>query len=180
MFLLLQLWSTAWNQRKVIPLEVLLMYRIVVVIMTCLFFRMKLSTIYKELCWNFDGNSFESVDCFSRLALFTIWILLIHENEKSFHLPILYFISFFSVWKFYYTSLSFACLELLPRYFLKLLWKVLLFDFFLSPLGISEYSLCVCWRFVFFSDEKLWLIFHYLPLPLCILLTWRSIFSSYL
>ena len=39
----------------------------------------------EELSWNFDGDCIESVDCF-RMAIFTISILPIHENGRSYHL----------------------------------------------------------------------------------------------
>ena len=52
----------------VMPLEVPLLYRIVLAILGFLFFHMKLIIIFQnlwKLCWDFDGDCTESIDCFS-------------------------------------------------------------------------------------------------------------------
>jgi hypothetical protein len=40
--------------------------------------------VCKELCWNFDGNCIECVDCFWKMAIFTMLILPIHEHGEIF------------------------------------------------------------------------------------------------
>jgi hypothetical protein len=51
-----------------IPPEVILLYRIVSAILFFFFFLYEVEycsfKICKKLCWNFDGNCLESVDCF--------------------------------------------------------------------------------------------------------------------
>ena len=49
----------------VIPPEVLLLLRIIFAILGFLLLWMTLQiALFKELSWNFDGDCFESIDCF--------------------------------------------------------------------------------------------------------------------
>jgi hypothetical protein len=41
--------------------------------------------VYEKFCWNFDGDCIESVDWFGKMVIFTMIILLIHENGRVFH-----------------------------------------------------------------------------------------------
>ena len=53
-----------------------------------LMMRFVLPTSVKILCWNFDGNYTESVDCFGGIVIFSLLFLLIHEYSRSYHILI--------------------------------------------------------------------------------------------
>ena len=51
-----------------------------------LMMRFVLPSSVKILCWNFDGNYTESVDCFGGIVIFSLLFLLIHEYSRSYHI----------------------------------------------------------------------------------------------
>ena len=53
-----------------------------------LMMRFVLPSSVKILCWNFDGNYTESVDCFGGIVIFSLLFLLIHEYSRSYHILI--------------------------------------------------------------------------------------------
>jgi hypothetical protein len=69
----------------------------------------------EELCRDFDGDCIESIDCFSRVTIFTILILLIHEYGRPLYILVSSF-SFFSVLKFLWEVFHFH-LEL-PQFYI--------------------------------------------------------------
>ena len=104
----------------------------------------------KELCWNFDGNCFGSVDCLGRTVILTVFILMIHIYGRSFHLLVSSSISFFKDLKFL-SSRSFICLFCevccFPAFVLN---PLIVFvcrratDFFLVNLVSSHFTKGVC------------------------------------
>lgn len=56
------------------------------------YFHLKLEIAFsisvKKLCWNFDGDLLNLYSVFGRMAIFTVFILLIHEHGRSVHLLI--------------------------------------------------------------------------------------------
>jgi hypothetical protein len=64
--------------------------------------------ILEELCWGFDGDCIESVDCCWQYDHF-YYILSVYEHGRSFHLLISSSISFVNVLKFLVHK-SFTCL----------------------------------------------------------------------
>jgi hypothetical protein len=41
--------------------------------------------VFEELCWDFDGDCNESIDCLCKMATFTVLILPIHEHWRYLH-----------------------------------------------------------------------------------------------
>jgi hypothetical protein len=50
--------------------------------------------VFEELGRNFNGNCNESIDCYGRMAIFTMLILPIHEHGRLLHFLRSYLISF--------------------------------------------------------------------------------------
>ena len=71
-----------------IPPEFVVLYKIV--ILALLFFNVKMSTVL-----DFDGDCFESVNSFDKIAIFIMSILSIQEHRRSLHLLISLTVSFF-------------------------------------------------------------------------------------
>ena len=75
-----------------------LLYRIVLAILRFLFFHMKLSTVLSRSVKNFArilmGVALNLWNAFGKIAIFTMLILLIHEQGRSFYHLIPYSISF--------------------------------------------------------------------------------------
>lgn len=75
---------------------------------------------FQGLCWVFGGDGIEYVDCFwwgGHFLVGLLLILLICKHVRSFHLLIVFLISFFSDLSFQ-SYKSFTCLVSFSKYFL--------------------------------------------------------------
>ena len=91
-----------------------------------------LFNVYEELCCNFDGDCIQTLDCFGRMAIFTILILPIHEYGRSLHTLIW-------LWIFNIQAFTFL-VRVTARYFV--LFEAMLKD------TISLFSILLCLSFV--------------------------------
>jgi hypothetical protein len=66
-------------------------------------------SLYEECHQNFDGDFIEHTDFFGSIAIFTILILQILENGRSFHLLLSFLIFFFSDIVFVIQVFYFLC-----------------------------------------------------------------------
>ena len=73
--------------------------------------------VCEELCWDFDGDCIESIDCFGRISIFTMLILSIQEHGRSFHFLVSSSISFFKDLKFLSNRSFTSLVNVTPRYF---------------------------------------------------------------
>ena len=104
------------------PLEVLLLYSIVLSILVFLFFHMKLSTVLsrsvKNLVGILMGITLNLQIAFGKIAIFTMLFLPTQEHGRSFHFLVLSSISFFRDLKFLSYNFSICLVRVTPRYFM--------------------------------------------------------------
>jgi hypothetical protein len=76
----------------------------------------------EECHWKFDRIAVNLYITFGSISILTVFIQLIEEHERSFHLLLSSTISFFSALIVFTLRILTALVKLIPRYFLRLLW----------------------------------------------------------
>ena len=104
------------------PLEVLLLYRIILAILGFLFFHMKLTIVLSRSVKNCVGILMGIVlnlqITFGRIVIFTMLILPIQEHGRYFHFLVSSSISFFKDLKFLSNRSFTSLVSVTPRYFM--------------------------------------------------------------
>ena len=83
----------------VMPLEVLLLYRIAFTILGFFFpyeVEYHSSELCEEFCWDFDGHCIKSIDSFGKIAIFIMLIMPTQEHGRSFNFQVSFSIFFSS------------------------------------------------------------------------------------
>ena len=129
------------------PLEVPLLYRIVLVILGFLFFHMKLIIVLSRFVKNcigiLIGIALNPQIAFGRIAIFTTFILPIQEHGRFFHFLVSSSLSFFKDLKFLMKQVFHFLVSVNPGYFIV---YVAIVKGEVSLISLSAYLAFLCRR----------------------------------